>query len=70
MIITLDGVNAKRGKTVWEIGVTIDGFYMPSRGLVHSLKYRVFNEERCWSSYDKCKAECDKLNGTKQIIIS
>lgn len=65
MIITLDGIKAKRGESVWKIGITLKGVYMPTRSIVHSSTNPVSNEEKCWKYYDLCEKECRKLNRAK-----
>lgn len=65
MIKTLDGFKIKKGKNVWEIGVTIDGVYMPTRGTYGSSTNPIHFEDRCWKSYRLCKLECDKKNENK-----
>ena len=67
MITTLDGIKAKRGESVWEIGVSLKGVYIQTRSIVHSSTNPVSNEERCWKSYDLCQKECDKRNRTEEI---
>lgn len=63
MITTLDGVIKKRGESVWEVGVELTTeVYRPTRSIVHSVSKPVCNPNSCWSNYDLCKTECDKLN--------
>lgn len=61
MITTLDNFICKRGERVWEIGISKEG-YRPTMSVVHGMKNRVVNPDKCWKDYNECIKECDKKN--------
>ncbi len=62
MITTKEGIVKKRGQKVWEIGITVDGIRTPTISIVHGGYNDVTNPDRCWSEYDNCLTECEKMN--------
>ena len=62
MITTLDNVKLKRGQHAWEVGVTVDGEYRPTRGTIQTGSNDITNPNKCWSNWELCKEECDRLN--------
>lgn len=61
MITTLDKVKCKRGETVWEVGISSEG-YRPTRSIVHGLHGGVANPKRCWKDYEQALKYCEQLN--------
>jgi len=62
MITTLDGFTKKANMRVWEIGMC-EGAYTPTLSTVNGKSSnRLVNPERCWSSFELCKSECEKMN--------
>jgi hypothetical protein len=61
---TIDNHIAKKGDVVWEIGVTTEGVYRPTRSVVGAkhCSNRVINKNKTWHSREACSHECDKLN--------
>lgn len=62
MIVTLDGFKLKKGDHAWEIGITTEGVYTPTRGTYGSSKDPIHFEDKCWKSYRLCKQKCDEKN--------
>lgn len=67
MIITIDGERKKRGDFVYEIGVTVDGKYMPVKSLIGSSRMPLTNPDKCWASRESCQAECNYKNEIRKV---